>query len=117
VFGVRWTAPYCLRQAQEQLGADLTRFNGEESSTLPMPARYVISQDGVTAYAEVNPDYTRRPDPSDVSSVLDVQLAVRPCSYVRTAQVRTTTDCGIARDGGDPWTEAVSSRCLEGAAQ
>ena len=66
-----------------------------------MPARYVINRDGVTAYAEVNPDYTRRPDPSDVFSVLDVLLAVRPYSYVRTAQVRTTTDCGIARDGGE----------------
>ena len=31
---------------------------------LPMPARYVVGTDGVIAYAEVNPDYTRRPDPS-----------------------------------------------------
>ena len=27
------------------------------------PARHVIGIDGVIAYAEVNPDYTRRPDP------------------------------------------------------
>jgi len=85
LFGVRWTAPDYLRQVQEQLGADLTRFNGEESWTLPMPARYVISQDGVIAYAEVNPDYTQRPDPSDVFSVLDVLLAARFYSRVRTA--------------------------------
>ena len=31
-----------------------------------MPARYVIAPDGVIVYAEVNPDYTRRPDPSDM---------------------------------------------------
>lgn len=31
-----------------------------------MPARYVIGRDGVIVYAEVNPDYTRRPDPSDM---------------------------------------------------
>jgi hypothetical protein len=31
----------------------------------------VIGQDGVIAYAEVNPDYTRRPEPSDVFAVLD----------------------------------------------
>ncbi len=36
-----------------------------------MPARYVIGQDGVIAYAEINPDYTRRPEPSDVLPVLD----------------------------------------------
>ena len=28
-------------------------------------------QDGVIAYAEINPDYTRRPEPSDVFPVLD----------------------------------------------
>ena len=31
-----------------------------------MPARYVIRTDGVIAYAEVNADYTRRPDPSEL---------------------------------------------------
>jgi hypothetical protein len=28
-----------------------------------MPGRYVIGTDAVVAYAEANPDYTRRPDP------------------------------------------------------
>lgn len=36
-----------------------------------MPARYVIDPDGGVAYAEINPDYTRRPEPSDVFPVLD----------------------------------------------
>ena len=35
-----------LREVQKALGADLTQFNGEDSWTLPMPARYVIAQDG-----------------------------------------------------------------------
>ncbi|WP_256594984.1 MULTISPECIES: hypothetical protein [unclassified Pseudomonas] len=30
---------------------------------LPMPGRYVIGRDGVIRYAEVNPDYTQRPEP------------------------------------------------------
>ncbi|TPG97092.1 hypothetical protein EAH72_08945 [Pseudomonas caspiana] len=29
----------------------------------PIPARYVIGQDGLIRYAEVNPDYTQRPEP------------------------------------------------------
>ena len=33
---------------------------------LPMPGRFVIGSDGIIAYAEVNPDYTRRPEPSDM---------------------------------------------------
>jgi hypothetical protein len=31
-----------------------------------MPGRYVIGQDGIILYAEVNPAYTRRPEPSDM---------------------------------------------------
>ena len=36
-----------------------------------MPGRFVIGPDGIIAYAEVNPDYTRRPDPSELLPVLD----------------------------------------------
>jgi peroxiredoxin len=70
-FGLRWTLPAYLQATHTQLGADLTVFNGEDSWTLPMPARYVIGKDGVIAYAEVNADYTRRPEPSDIFPVLE----------------------------------------------
>jgi len=33
-------------------------------------ARYIIDQDQVVRYAEVNPDYTVRPDPSHTIEVL-----------------------------------------------
>jgi peroxiredoxin len=70
-FGVRWTLPDYLREVQKGLGADLAQFNGEDSWTLPMPARYVIAQGGRIAYAEVNADYTRRPEPSAIFPVLE----------------------------------------------
>ncbi|QYE33816.1 AhpC/TSA family protein [Polymorphobacter sp. PAMC 29334] len=73
-FNVRWTLPDYARVAHKTLGADLAQFNGEDSWTLPMPARYVIAQDGTIVYAEVNADYTRRPEPSAVFPVLE-QLA------------------------------------------
>jgi peroxiredoxin len=60
-----------MREVHRQLGGPIPNFNGEESWTLPMPARYVIRQDGVIAYAEVNPDYTKRPEPSDLFPILD----------------------------------------------
>jgi hypothetical protein len=69
-FGVRWTLPDYLRLVQKALGADLTQFNGEDSRTLPMPARYVIA-DGRIAYAEVNADCTPRPEPFAVLPVLE----------------------------------------------
>jgi peroxiredoxin len=42
-----------------------------------MPARYVIGQDGIIAYAEVNPDYTVRPEPAAMLPVLE-RLAWAP---------------------------------------
>lgn len=70
-FRLRWVAPDYLREIHKAVGADLTVFNGDDSWTLPMPARYVIAPDGVVAYAEVNADYTRRPEPSDMFPVLE----------------------------------------------
>ena len=64
-------------EVYKQFGNDLAQVNGEPSWTLPMPARYVIGQDGVVAYAEVNPDYTKRPEPSDLFPVLDSLKAAR----------------------------------------
>jgi hypothetical protein len=42
-----------------------------------MPARYVIGQDGVILYSEVNPDYTRRPEPEYMIPVLQRAAAVK----------------------------------------
>jgi peroxiredoxin len=73
-FGLRYSLKPDLIELYKTLGNDLAVINGETSWSLPMPGRYVIGQDGVVAYAEVNPDYTNRPDPSDLLPVLD-QLA------------------------------------------
>ena len=70
-FGLRWDVPEEMREVHRQLGGPLPVFNGEDSWTLPMPGRYVVGQDGVIAYAEVDPDYTRRPEPADLLPVLD----------------------------------------------
>lgn len=69
-FGLRFRLPDDLIAVYKGFGVDLAVHNGEPSWTLPMPARYVIDTDGVIAYAEVNPDYTRRPDPSEVMPTL-----------------------------------------------
>ena len=62
-FGLRFHLPDYLVELYKQLKNDLPTFNDDPSWTLPMPARYVIGQDGVILYSEVNPDYTRRPEP------------------------------------------------------
>ena len=70
-FGLRYEVSPPVLKLYRQLGNDLRAINGEDSGTLPMPGLYLIGQDGVVAYAEVNPDYTKRPDPNDLLSVLD----------------------------------------------
>jgi len=70
-FGLRFALPDDLMEVYRQFGNDLARINDDPAWVLPMPARYVIGSDGVIAYAEVNPDYTRRPDPSELLPVLD----------------------------------------------
>jgi peroxiredoxin len=70
-FGLRFKLPeYLIGIYRDTFKNDLARINGEPSWTLPMPARYVIGADGVIAYAEVNPDYTHRPDPAELLPIL-----------------------------------------------
>ena len=69
-FGIRFQLPDDLKALYTQFGTDLAVINEDPSWTLPMPARYVIGQDGVIAYAEVSPDYTIRPDPSELMPAL-----------------------------------------------
>lgn len=77
-FGLRFALPDDLIVVYRQFGNDLPKINNDPAWVLPMPARYVIGMDGVIAYAEVNPDYTRRPDPSDLLPVLDRLRAGTP---------------------------------------
>ena len=69
-FGLRFEMPDYLVDLYKSLKNDLPALNGDPSWTLPMPARFVVGQDGVVLYAEVNPDYTRRPEPEDMLPAL-----------------------------------------------
>ena len=73
-FGLRFALPDYLIELYKGLKNDLPAFNGDTSWTLPMPGRFVIGQDGIIRYAEVNPDYTRRPEPSDMLPALRGQI-------------------------------------------
>ena len=70
-FGIRFALPDYLVEVYRSFGNNLPAVNNDPSWVLPMPARYIIGRDGVIAYAEVNPDYTQRPDPSELLPVLD----------------------------------------------
>ncbi|GAB7544067.1 peroxiredoxin-like family protein [Cupriavidus sp. 8B] len=69
-FGVRHDLPSELIELYSRFGINLPAPNNDSRWTLPMPARYVINRDGRILYSEVNPDYTVRPEPTDVLPVL-----------------------------------------------
>ncbi|NWA01708.1 peroxiredoxin-like family protein [Pseudomonas gingeri] len=69
-FGLRFRLPDYLIELYRGFGNDLPTFNDDPAWTLPMPGRFVIAQDGRITYAEVNPDYTLRPDPEELLPAL-----------------------------------------------
>jgi len=61
--GIRFTVTDPLRSVYADLGLDLPKYNGDDSWTRPMPGRFVGDQSGGIRAADVDPDYTTRPEP------------------------------------------------------
>jgi peroxiredoxin len=59
-----------LRDLYQSFGITLDRFDDDPEYRLPMPARYLIDKDGIIRAADVNADYTIRPDPSETVKAL-----------------------------------------------
>jgi len=76
-FGLRFALPDDLHKLYLTFPLDLEKFNGDASWTLPIPARFVIDQQGVIRHAESDPDYTTRPEPEDTLAALRTLSPVR----------------------------------------
>jgi len=70
-FGLVFTLPDYLKTVYLQFGNKLDEFHSENAFRLPMPARFVVDQHGVIRSANVSPDYTIRPDPSETIRTLE----------------------------------------------
>ena len=64
-FRLVFTLPDYLRELYKAFGSTLDRFNDEPQYRLPMPARYILDQQGIIRAAEVNADYTIRSEPAE----------------------------------------------------
>lgn len=69
-FGIAFSFPEDLKNLYLKFGIDLPKSNGDDSWTLPMPARFIINRDSTMRYAEVDPDYTVRPEPEHTIEAL-----------------------------------------------
>lgn len=65
-FGIAFDLPPELVDLYASVGHDLPTTNGNGLWTLPVPASYVIGNDGVIAFAHVDVDYRNRAEPTEV---------------------------------------------------
>ncbi len=68
--GLVFELPQALRPVYEKIGIDLPAYNGDNSFKLPVPATYIVGQDGVIVYHFVNVDYTQRLEPAEIVAKL-----------------------------------------------
>ena len=64
-FRLVFTLPDYLRDLYKSFGNTLDRFHDEPTYRMPIPARYIVDKQGIIRAADVNADYTIRPEPSD----------------------------------------------------
>ena len=69
-FGLVFSLPDYLVDIYKSFPLDIPSYNGDDSWTLPIPARFVVSKDGIVRKVDADPDYTRRPEPEDTIAFL-----------------------------------------------
>jgi peroxiredoxin len=69
-FGVAYDEPAGMAELHNTFGVRISDFNGGDDKTLPIPATFVIDQQGKIAWVNADFDYTRRSEPLDVLAAL-----------------------------------------------
>lgn len=70
-FGLRWVLKEPLVSIyKNQFNIDLKEYNGDDTWSLPVPARFLIDKEGIIRYVEYAVDYTKRPEPDALIEVL-----------------------------------------------
>jgi len=69
-FGLTYRVPPLEEAVYRRAFVNLPFTNGDESWELPIPATYILDRDGWVLYASANEDYTERPEPADIVTLL-----------------------------------------------
>ena len=69
-FGLVYRVPEEQQALYRRTFVNLPHANGDDSWELPIPATFIVDRDGAVTYAYANPDYTERPEPLGVLSML-----------------------------------------------
>lgn len=65
-YGLVFEADEPIKYVYREFGIELEKYNGDRTFRLPVPATYIIGQDGVIKWAFLEPDYTKRAEPADI---------------------------------------------------
>ncbi len=68
--GLVFHYPDYLIQTYQDMGTLLPHYNGDDSWTLPIPARFIVSTRGLITWSEANADYTIRPEPTETLALV-----------------------------------------------
>jgi peroxiredoxin len=68
--GLVYHLPEAVQARFRENGVLLPEINGDDSWELPLPATYLIGQDGTIKDAFVDPDFYRRKDPQELLEIL-----------------------------------------------
>jgi peroxiredoxin len=75
-YNVAFTLPDSMKWVYREIfKLNLPEFNGDDSWTLPMPARFIVDKRSIIVAADVNLDHTVRPEPE---TALDALKNLRP---------------------------------------
>ena len=69
-FGIVFKLTDKMQEIYKNFGIDLPTANGEQSFELPIPATYVVAQNGIVSFALIDADYTNRLDPETIIAEL-----------------------------------------------
>ena len=69
-YGLRFVMPDDLQAVYTQFGIVVPKYNGDDSWSLPMPARLVIDAEGIVRHTAINADYTVRPEPEETLEIV-----------------------------------------------
>jgi peroxiredoxin len=69
-FGLTYRVPEEQKAIYQRAFVNLPLVNGDTSWELPVPATYIIDQDGMAIYASANEDYMERPEPAEILQAL-----------------------------------------------
>lgn len=70
-FGLAFRVDEATRTKYQEYGIDLEKASGESHYQLPVPAVYLIDQEGMILYAYTNPDYKTRASGEEILTALE----------------------------------------------